>query len=159
MNEEIIKRKVKGLSRALGIRNLKKPNFVEYIETGPLQGQIKAVFCRICGMAIKTLIRGEEPLDSKEINGKTVVYLPVMLAETSNYAEATLDFDDGSKHIVALCLGCAKGAKASILEEVYAADLMQWEQEERKGGGEVCWTDSLVNRTPTKVSEIRTLNR
>lgn len=69
-----------------------------------------------------------------------------VLAPVNDYTEVTFIFDDGSKHVTASCLSCAKKLTLETAEDVYAADLLRFDDE----AWPVNW-DHLLNRKITQI--------
>ena len=62
-----------------------------------------------------------------------------MLVNCPNYTIVTLEFEDGSAHETPLCKSCAVNLTDDQREQIYAQDLLQMEEEERRGMGKVAW--------------------
>jgi hypothetical protein len=118
-------------------------NFVKY-HAG---GEITEVLCRMCGGVIKSLVAIPSKEEAQNINGKIVIRERLILAETHDYREITVTFDDGSNNQEHVCEGCLRRLTVDDLEDLYAAALEQWRIDEMRGQGDAPW-DILADRTP-----------
>jgi hypothetical protein len=109
---------------------------------------IDEVKCKLCGVLLKKLVPLPDLGQEEVINGKTVVTQPVALRETNNYAEITIAFDDGSAHTTMTCKSCVPGLDNEKLELLYAADMNQFDEDEKANQGEVRW-ELMSNRNPS----------
>jgi len=85
------------------------------------------VCCKLCGCTIRSLVPHEK-------TGHLI------MVNCPNYTIVTLEFDDGSAHETPLCKSCAVNLTYDQREQIYAQDLLQMEEEERRGMGKVAWT-------------------
>ena len=85
------------------------------------------VCCKLCGCTIRSLVPHEK-------TGQLI------MVNCPNYTIVTLEFDDGSAHETPLCKSCAINLTDDQREQIYAQDLLQMEEEERRGMGKVAWT-------------------
>jgi hypothetical protein len=123
-------KKDKALARAAAARQrgrLKKADFVKKHERAP--SLVEKLYCRVCGDVVKELIMDENYIDTKTINGQVVKTVGLVLAESSEYAEIELTFDDGSTHVTYTCKKCAHTLTTDDLEDMYALDLELWNAE------------------------------
>lgn len=98
-----------------------------------------AVKCK-CGAVIQELRPVPELSETERINGRTIIRERVALIANSSYTEVEILFEDGSKHITPSCKVCARrGYTKQQLEDIYSADMDQWNEEESRGGGRVNW--------------------
>jgi len=109
---------------------------------------IDEVKCKLCGVLLKKLVPLLDLGQEEVINGKTVITQPVALRETNNYAEITIAFDDGSAHTTMTCKSCISGLDNEKLELLYAADMNQFDEDEKANQGEVRW-ELMSNRNPS----------
>ena len=128
--------RIESAGRRRNIPLLRRPDYVKYHPGGV---QIEAVYCKMCGGAVKSLIPDERYVEERTIKGKVVRLQRLVEAEHSNYAEVTISFDDGSKHVSPLCYRCYRGLTGGMLEDLYAADMGQWMRDELDMRGEVNW--------------------
>jgi len=84
------------------------------------------VCCKLCGCTIRSLVPHEKTGN-------------LILVNCPNYTIVTLEFDDGSAHETPLCKQCALTLTDDDREQIYAQDLLQMEEEERRGMGKVPW--------------------
>lgn len=94
-------------------KGLTKKDFVTY---GP-RGEVKALFCKICGVNIADTI----PRPGPHVNS-----VPVMrFSRNALYAEIKFDFDDGSFHVTNGCKDCLKmNLTPAVLQQLYDADMV-----------------------------------
>jgi|TARA_Y100000310_G_scaffold231529_2_gene234122 hypothetical protein len=109
---------------------------------------VDRVLCKLCGALLKALVPLSDLGKEEVINGKTVVTQPVALRETNNFAEITIEFDDGSAHTTMTCKSCIGGLSDEELELLYAADMAHFDREERANKGKVRW-HLMAHRIPT----------
>lgn len=114
------------------------------------QGQISEVRCKVCNTPIKKFVEHDVPSVISKIKGQTILGQKLLLAQLPNYREVAITFDDGSRHVTALCERDAYRLfdDVSQLQHIYDADLAQWESE----GIKVSERDRT--RKPTGISEI-----
>lgn len=94
---------------------------------------ITAVYCKGCGVQIKGL----------NDNGQLFPY--------GSYTEATIEFDNGSAHVTAICKECVNIKSVEDIEAMYIADLEEFEVEAGNTDGKI-W-DIYLDRTPTKLAK------
>ena len=124
----------------------KKP--AEYILFSPLNKNfIERMECRSCGTVIRSLIESEKPVRIQRMHNQTLITKLAIPAETSSYQEITVEFDDGSAHVTAICRHCSVNLSNDMLEEIYVTDLEQFERDEDEGRGPSKW-ESLLARKP-----------
>lgn len=141
-----MREKVKGAKQ-----NGRLKKFV-YMEEKPGIGTSR-VYCK-CGQTIQELREVPEMSEVQKLSGRTIVRERVALMPSASYSELEITFDDGSKHITPMCKGCAKKAHSTdFLDDVYAADMGRWEQEESRGLGAVRW-DLLSDRKAVSAREV-----
>jgi len=117
-------------------KKLKKP---DYLEFHPQLGLMK-IYCKWCGGVIQQFrdLPGAESVSIS--NGQPIKTKRVVLAANSSYTEVEMTFTDGSKHITPICKECAKtGISTEELNNIYAADMEAWDEEEKRGNGKVSW--------------------
>lgn len=98
----------------------------EYIKD--VDGIIRSVHCKLCGVMIRELQPLEGMGRTRVVKNRTIVEQPVILKALANYAEVTLECDDGSKHATCLCKGCAKNlgsADPEVLNALHDADIIR----------------------------------
>lgn len=104
------------------------------------KGTIEAVLCKLCDNAIKSLIP-DERFQTKERRGnQTIITKMLVLAESSDYMEIEILFDDNSRHITHGCRTCINHLELDQLEAMYIGDMEQQLLEEEAGLGELDWT-------------------
>ena len=119
------------------------------------KGSVHAVFCPCCGKKIKGLV----PLDSMEekrvLRDRTVIVQRVILQELGDYAEVTIEMDDGSAHVMPVC-GCCldHGLDGDCMEQMYSADLGLMAEHEAIGLGDAPW-GLLADRKPVSFKRAR----
>lgn len=124
----------------------KKPEWFDYVQYHPkFPGMVEAIFCKICRTLIRGLVEDERFQDVVSRGGKIIVYKKLIMASFASYTEIEIEFDDGSKHVTSCCRQCANRLQSDDLEELYSADLAQWEQEGAKLGG------NIGERKPVKI--------
>lgn len=97
------------------------------------------ILCK-CGTVISEFRSIPEMSTSTKVKNQTIIRERVLMTPNSNYTEIEILFDDGSKHISAVCADCIKrGFTPEHLNAIYAADMDQWRREEESGLGEVNW--------------------
>jgi len=85
------------------------------------------ICCKLCGCTIRSLVPHEK-------TGHLI------MVNCPNYTIVTLEFDDGSAHETPMCKSCAVTLTDDQQEQIYAQDLLQMEEEERRGMGSVAWS-------------------
>tara|TARA_Y100000310_G_C20428395_1_gene690193 strand:- start:153 stop:611 length:459 start_codon:yes stop_codon:yes gene_type:complete len=111
-------------------------------------GEIVAVYCKLCGGKTKDLIPVDRVETKKVIKGQTIIWQRVVLQSLPGFAEIEIVFDDGSAHITNTCSGCIRtGLDQDDLELLYAADMEQFAKEESLGLGDVIW-EHWADRIP-----------
>jgi hypothetical protein len=115
-------------------------------------GEITEVLCRMCGGVIKSLIPVPSREEVQKINGRTVIRERLILAETQDYREIEVIFDDGSGNFEHVCSSCLKRLTIDDLEDIYAAALEQWRADEKRGHGTAPW-EILADRIPVSFKE------
>lgn len=134
------------IEKAKGLKRLR----VQDYQVRNSDGFVTKVLCKRCGDVIREVRPVAEPFEDGTV--------PVALVTLSHYAEVKIAFDDGSAHITAACLTCArKGWTEDDLEALYSADLEQWIIEEQ--GPELVnrWAERkplkvvAISRTPEKL--------
>lgn len=122
------------ITKALG----RKPNLgqsaLQWHKDDPLF--LEAVYCPIC----RRKIRGLVPHDQYPTR--------MIMVSLPGYEQITIEFDDGSAHVTPVCSTCATNLTPDDLDDLYAADLQDFETIQQKGGGTVNWQDHLT-RKPT----------
>ena len=109
-----------------------------YIETTPGLGN-SGVFCK-CGHRVQGFQVVSELNTTERRGSTTLIRERVVLTENTAYTEIEITFDDGSKHITPTCKSCIKkGFSIEMLDDIYAADMSRWEEEERLGTCGVSW--------------------
>ena len=147
-NRKTALRRVK-TAKELG-SNVKNWNFVQNEK-----GSVHAVFCPCCGKKIKGLV----PLDSMEekrvLRDRTVIVQRVILQALGDYAEVTIEMDDGSAHVMPIC-GCCldHGLDEDCMEQMYSADLGLMAEQEAVGMGDAPWS-LLAARKPISFKRAR----
>jgi len=133
---------------------INKRDYIEHNEK--CDSLIDAVYCKMCGCKIKSLIPDDRFEESKTINGKIVIFQRLILAETSNYREILIEFDDGSAHVTCACNSCIAKMQSADLEEIYATDMDDWVGDEEKGRGPVDGVNwgTLAHRSLTRFKKI-----
>lgn len=109
---------------------------------------IESMSCRLCTGIIRSLVESENPIRIQKMGDKTLITKLAIPAETSSYQEITIEFDDGSAHVTAVCRHCSGKLSNDMLEELYVTDLEQFERDEDEGRGPNRW-DKLLTRVPT----------
>ena len=102
---------------------LAQPDFVKFTR----DKTIEAVYCRVCGVPIKSLAEHED-VHAKDRPGRTV-YKMLLLVTHNDYTEFTVRFDDGSSHVMNICTSCRRKLDDQVVREMYAADLLMCEKE------------------------------
>lgn len=119
-----------------------------HIDFSPLNKNfIEEMRCRLCNCVIRSLIESEKPISVRKISDKTLITKLAIPAETSSYQEITIEFDDGSAHVTAICGHCSGFLSNDTLEELYVTDLEQFERDEDEGRGTNSWS-LLLPRKP-----------
>jgi len=112
--------------------------------------------CKICGVTIMGQVEDERLQKVRQVNGRPIITKYVTLSRFGLYTEVLITFDDGSKHQTHMCRNCVqKLSDPDILEYVYACDLAQWLDEERKGRGSAFWhiAPNIVDRDPVSYED------
>ena len=84
---------------------------MKYIEdyiverSGPNGSYVEKVLCKCCGETITILTEGEKPLRIEKIHGRTIVYMPMIMAQTPMYYMLEFEMTDG-KHATPICKSC-----------------------------------------------------
>ena len=98
------------------------------------------IVCKLCRGVIAGQVESDAKVPSRVIHGATYLYKTLTFSRFHSYAEVTLLFDDGSKHVTHVCTGCkSKLDSPDVLEYIYACDLAQWLYEEQHGHGDALW--------------------
>lgn len=109
---------------------------------------VQGCLCPLCETPIRGLVEADGMRTIRRSKGQTVIEKPMVLACLASYAEVTIEFDDGSKHVTGICKSCIEeGLTAEDLEAVYAADLLEMATIEQNGGGRAPWK-ILSDRKP-----------
>jgi len=117
------------------------------------RGQIEtAVFCPLSGNQIKGLIVLDDLQEKQRIGNTLVIRERVAVSQLDNYTEITIEMDDGSAHVSAICKSVAAGLTLAQLTELYEADMAQVLHDEEAGRGEVLW-EFWENRKPVRVAD------
>ena len=135
----------KRIQEAKGPKGIQPKSF-DYIEKREGIG-IDSVACTLCGALLKKLVPLPDLGKEETINGQRVITQPVALRETNNYAEITIEFDDGSAHTTMTCRSCANELDEEQLEILYASDMEQFDKDEQAGQGAVRW-ELMAHRKP-----------
>lgn len=114
---------------------------------------IEELKCKTCDASLKTLQIHLGLSDILVIKGQRTQQQAVMLTETNNYAEIEITFDNESKHHTPICKACTGSLTTDMLEDIYAADMEQWEEDEKLGLGSVDW--KLADRSPVSYKRIK----
>lgn len=88
---------------------------------------ITALLCKGCGAKIAGWIPSETHPDR------------MIYAALAGYMDVLIEFEDGTKHSTPMCQECAAKVTNDDLEDIYAADLAAFMEEERLGRGSVPW--------------------
>lgn len=121
------------------------------------RGSIREVKCKGCGVKIAgMMISDAEPLQVM-MGGRLTPVVPMEFVHLQNYAEATVEFDDGSAHVTNGCKTCITllktmppDAQQLKLSEWYDEDVTVWMREiEWTGRGDISKENAV--RTPRKV--------
>jgi len=129
------------LQRIAAARGKRPGKVKEYIQYVPGTNTHEKIFCKLCGIVIISLA-------PHGTHGHLImVSLPPLQV-------VTLEFDDGSAHQTPMCNRCAAGLDDDDREAIYMADLIQFDDEEKRGMGVVPW-QSLKDRKPRKVRKDR----
>jgi hypothetical protein len=132
-------------------QNERLKNF-EYMEEKGRFG-VSKVKCK-CGQVLQELLAIPEMAETEVRGGQTIIKERVAMFTNAAYTEVEITFDDGSKHITPSCVSCvSKGFSNDVLNDMYAADMDRWDQEEQRGLGNVRWTLN-ADRTAVKWREI-----
>jgi hypothetical protein len=134
------------LRERIVVSKKRNPGFFTYIRRKVGTNQIEAVLCKLCRVPIRIL--QEIPTGESETKGKMIIrYVRQALITLPNYYELLIEFDDGSAHSTPICRVCVeKPHPPEQLEDMYVADMAQWEEDERPGST-VRW-DKLEHRKP-----------
>lgn len=134
----------KRISACTKSKLLKKPDYLEYGSTGNLE----AVYCKICGARIRSLVEDGAHTKEYQRGGKIIREVRYVLTCNPNYTEVKFQLDDQGFHVTNCCTSCAPKVQndPDLQDAAYEADLMGWKQEEKKGVSHLFWNDRVVNR-------------
>lgn len=124
----------------------------DFVKFGP--HGIEAVHCKECGRPIKGLVVDDRFSETRIINGKTIVFQRLVLAELPGYSEIEIEFDDGSRHITHVCKGCLPKLTPNDLDALYEADMDMWSIEAARDGVEYQW-ERFAERRASKHRKVR----
>jgi hypothetical protein len=102
---------------------------------------IVSVHCKSCGAVLVG------PMPDEDEPTRTI------FTATPLYAEIEITFDDGSKHVTHLCKVCRNGLTVADLEDLYAADLAEFEEDEKHGDHPAPW-GALGGKTPVSFRKL-----
>jgi len=131
------------IAKAVGQKFFRK--YMKYHPQHPTT--LEEILCKGCAAPISGLIEDDRLQDVKVIGGVRTIIRKMIWASHPNYAEITVNFNDGSKHVTNICTKCVTTLTIPDLEGMYAADLEAWEEIEDRGGGKVNW-ELYGSRTP-----------
>ena len=98
-----------------------------------------SVKCK-CGQTLCELQPVPEMQEIQRTKGQTIIRERIAMFTNSAYNEIEITFADGSKHITMACGSCIqKGFEPGDLDNIYAADMARWADEEKRGMGKVHW--------------------
>jgi RecJ-like exonuclease len=89
-------------------------------------GVVEKVTCKSCGATLQNLIPDENYTKTEKFKGKIIIYKYLVMAQTPNYDELTIEMEDGSKHVTPICKVCKR--KSVDVESLYQADLYRLEE-------------------------------
>lgn len=142
-----------GLQKRIASARVRRSELFSYLRQHPtLAGVIDAVLCKGCRAPIRGLVEDERFEERRTIGGQEVIYRRLIMATLPPYVEVTLAMGDGSAHVTPMCRTCALALTPADLDDLYAADLAEMEDLERRGGGRAAW--HVLDRTVTKVARI-----
>jgi adenylate cyclase len=105
-------------------------------------GVVEKVTCKNCGAVLQNLVPDENYTKTEKLKGKIIIYKYLVMAQTPNYDELTIEMEDGSKHVTPICKICKN--KSIDIESIYQADLYRL--------GELGMDVSMISkRKPKKV--------
>ncbi len=99
-----------------------------YAELRPEDGMVVYVRCKLCGRGIYGKRPAGDPVIASRSKDRTQTVLQVEIeyGPLPGYQQYTIQHDDGSAHLTALCRGCGdQPLDAETLEALYLADLEQ----------------------------------
>ena len=109
-----------------------------------------AVFCVLTGNKIKGLVVLEDFQEKQRIGNTLVIRERVAVSQLANYAEITIEMDDGSAHVTSICKSTLPTMTREKLEQIYEADMAQMLLDEEAGRGPVKW-ELWEGRRPLRV--------
>ncbi len=149
LNKEARKRARNKAKKARRENRLKQFSYIE--EMGAFG--ISKVRCK-CGQVLSSLKAVPGLSEIENIKGRTIVRERVAMASNAAYTEIVITFNDGSKHVTPVCKSCAKaGFSEEALNDMYAADMERWDEEETRGLGKVRW-DLNADRVAVSYKEV-----
>lgn len=87
---------------------------------------IEEVQCKCCSSPLRKMIPDDRFQEVREINGQRVVCERLTLGTLPSYTEVLITFDDGSKHVSAICKQCGDELTLADIEWMYCCDLNEW---------------------------------
>ena len=87
---------------------------------------IEEVLCKCCGNHMRHLAPDGRFQEMRVSNGKKILCERLTLITLPAYIEVLITFDDGSKHVSAICKDCVNELTLADMEWVYCCDLHEW---------------------------------
>jgi len=100
---------------------------------------IDKILCPKCDAPIKSLVIDDRFTESQNVGEKVVIRERMVMAELPNTQNIRIKMDGGGDHVMTVCKSCSSGLSQNDLEALYAADLVQFGELEKNGGGSVPW--------------------
>lgn len=119
------------------------------------RGNVRELFCKGCGAKIAGMVVSDQEPQHVAMGDKLIAVTPVEFAHLTGYAEAIMEFDDGSAHVTNGCSKCVGEVKRMddpkpILDDWYVQDMAVWMKEiSLTGKGKL--HDRMLNRTPVRI--------
>lgn len=125
-------------------RGREKLRAFDYHQRNEQQGFEEATLCKMSGHVLASLV----PHERLRFNNMPLA----VRAESPNYAEIEITFDDGSKHVTPICRTAIDFIVVpETLEDIYAADLASWSRTQP----EILDKPHIVDRVPVSFRRVR----
>lgn len=138
MTDQVKEARKRARKRSAKVRKGEKLKNYDYIEELGRFG-ISKIKCK-CGQTLQELRPVPGMQETERIKGATIIRERVAMFTNAAYTEVVITFVDGSKHVTPVCVDCVRrGLSIEQLDDIYAADMERWDEEESRGLGKVRW--------------------
>jgi hypothetical protein len=138
VTDQVKEARKRARKRSAKVRKSEKLKHYDYIEELGRFG-ISKIKCK-CGQTLQELRPVPGMQETERIKGATIIRERVAMFTNAAYTEVVITFTDGSKHVTPICVDCVRrGLSIEQLDDIYAADMERWDEEESRGLGKVRW--------------------